>query len=521
MRGAIWLVLLLLAPLSSGMLSPLNLTPDFITPEESEFVLARDSGLWSSDDWNTLIEQGIQPLRSLSPTQLLVWSNEEIVVQQGWSVEAAEHAALRAPEGWEGGSEAYRVLLEPRLPALAIRDIMMSLDEFGLTLNHATLDVRGNVPASLTVETTLPALPVQTLRIPGLLWVEPVLPTYARNGQASSLIEHGALSGHPFWDVGLNGAGVVVGVADSGIDADHACFRNATSPSAQHAEANATHPAVGVFGPDHRKIRLINTSIDDNDTPGHSDYRHGTHVVGSLACHDVYSERAGLQPTNGSSLAHGAFLVVQDIVSQEGWTPPPVDELLWEASAQGAMIHSNSWGDDTTAYTERTGRFDAYARAMPWSAAFIAPGNGGEGVLEPANGRNVIAISATGKSVETERWGGTAYGPTDIGTDGIFMLAPGASIQSAAADGFWDTNNDNLRSSSGTSMATPHAAGGAAIVQQLYEDGWLMPAHAPMVSVSVDDLRPAWNDDASNMTVLLGGGFTPCLLYTSPSPRDS
>ena len=177
MRGAIWLVLLLLAPLSSGMLSPLNLTPDFITPEESEFVLTRDSGLWSSDDWNTLIEQGIQPLRSLSPTQLLVWSNEEIVVQQGWSVEAAEHAALRAPEGWEGGSEAYRVLLEPRLPALAIRDIMMSLDEFGLTLNHATLDVRGNVPASLTVETTLPALPVQTLHIPGLLWVEPVLPT--------------------------------------------------------------------------------------------------------------------------------------------------------------------------------------------------------------------------------------------------------------------------------------------------------------------------------------------------------
>ena len=116
-------------------------------------------------------------------------------------------------------------MLEPRLPAHAIRDIILSLDEFGLTLNHATLDVRGNLPASLTVETTLPTLPVQTLYIPGLLWVEPVLPTHARNGQASSLIEHGALSGHPFWDVGLNGAGVVVGVADSGIDADHACFK--------------------------------------------------------------------------------------------------------------------------------------------------------------------------------------------------------------------------------------------------------------------------------------------------------
>ena len=80
---------------------------------------------------------------------------------------------------------------------------------------------------------------------------------------------------------------------------------------------------------------------------------------------------------------------------------------------QGGVVHSNSWGDDTTAYTERTGRFDAYARAMPWSAAFIAPGNGGEGVLEPANGRNVIAISATTKSLSDGRWGSSAYGPTD------------------------------------------------------------------------------------------------------------
>ncbi|MGB0312324.1 MAG: S8 family serine peptidase [Poseidonia sp.] len=509
MRGAIGLVLLLLAPLSSGVLSPLTISPDLNTSQNAEFVLLRGTDVWTSEDWNALLEQSIQPLRVLSPNQLLVWSNEERIAEQSWSAEPAEHATLRAPEGWKGGSGAYRILLEPRLPAPAIHDIMLSLEQLGLTLNHAALDVSGNVPASLTVETALPTLPEQALRIPGLLWVEPVLQTHARNGQASSLIEHGALSGHPFWDVGLNGAGVVVGVADSGIDADHACFRNATTPSAQHAEEGATHPAVGVFGPDHRKIRLLNTSIDGNDTPGHSDYRHGTHVIGSLACHDVYSERAGLQPTNGSSLAHGATLVVQDIVSQDGWTPPPVDELLWEASAQGALIHSNSWGDDTTAYTERTGRFDAYARAMPWSAAFIAPGNGGQGVLEPANGRNVIAISATGKSVDVERWGGTAYGPTDIGTDGIFMLAPGASIQSAAADGFWDTNNDNLRPSSGTSMATPHAAGGAAIVQQLYQDGWLMPAHAPTVPVSLNDLAPRWNEASSNMTVLLGEGFTP------------
>ena len=167
-------------------------------------------------------------------------------------------------------------------------DIILKLDALGLEVNHAALDVEGNVPASLTVETALVSLPSETLHIPGLLWIEPVLQTHARNGQASALIEHGALSGHPFWELGLNGSGVILGVADSGIDADHACFRNATSPSDQHAEPTASHPAIGEFGPEHRKIRFLNTSIDGNDTPGHSDYRHGTHVIGSLACHDVY-----------------------------------------------------------------------------------------------------------------------------------------------------------------------------------------------------------------------------------------
>ena len=46
-----------------------------------------------------------------------------------------------------------------------------------------------------------------------------------------------------------------------------------------------------------------------------------------------------------------------------------------EALANGAVIHSDSWGDDTEAYTLRSAEFDLWHREVPWSLAFIAPGN--------------------------------------------------------------------------------------------------------------------------------------------------
>ena len=96
--------------------------------------------------------------------------------------------------------------------------------------------------------------------IPGIWWVEPLLETKARNSVSSSIMEHDSMENHPAWDLGLNGTGVIVGVADSGIELDHGCFReNETS--------------IGEIGINHRKVVLVNTTIDDGDYPGQSDYR--------------------------------------------------------------------------------------------------------------------------------------------------------------------------------------------------------------------------------------------------------
>ena len=510
MGKAAWLVLLLLLPSLGHPAANEPLEDDPRMTVGRAWVLESPDGPWHSSDWQQLLSQEIYPLRSLAPHRLLVWTSEGLPSDVLAGASPADAGQWKASLDGEtiNAHRTVRVVLEPNLPAMAKSSVMDRVSSMGTVVDTAGMDRTTPWVAVISLQAN-PATDLSPLlSMPGVAWVEPVLTTHGRNGQAATLVEHGQMSAHPFWEVGLDGTGVVLAVADSGLDADHACFRNATDVDAWNADHNATYPALGEPGPDHRKVLHLNLTVDDNDTPGHTDYRHGTHVAGTLVCRDVHSETSGASPRNGSSLANGATLVFQDIVDASGWNPPRVDELLAEASAHGALVHSDSWGDDTTAYTVRTGRFDAYALAVPWSLAFIAPGNGGEGILEPANGRNVVAVSASTKGVTPDRWASSAYGPTEAGTTGVFLLAPGHNLQSAAADGFWDTNNDNLRSSSGTSMATPVAAGAAGIVQQMYEQGWLHGAREPTRAVAVADLAPEWSA-AHNNTLLLGQGFTP------------
>ena len=116
----------------------------------------------------------------------------------------------------------------------------------------------------------------------------------------------------------LDGSGVVIAVADTGVDLDHSCFRNSSDE-------------VGIPGESHRKILHLNDSVDAWDTQGHQQFRHGTHIAGILACSHV-------DGTNESiSLSSGSKLVVQDIVDSNGWqAPEDVTTLLAESSRFGA-----------------------------------------------------------------------------------------------------------------------------------------------------------------------------------------
>ena len=247
----------------------------------------------------------------------------------------------------------------------------------------------------------------------------------------------------------LSGDGVVIAVADTGIDLDHACFRNSTLET-------------GSPGIEHRKLVYLNDTIDDWDNRGHQQYRHGTHIAGILACDPVGGD------LDMRAMSYNSRLIFQDIVNSSGWVPPDdVTELLAEASKHGAIINSWSWGDNSIEYTNRSKLIDEYTSENPWSLVFVAAGNNGRTVLEPANSYNVVSVSASNSEENGSVWPSSSKGPDVNGRRGIFVSSPGVNVVSAKADGDKFSMNNDSYSNTGTSMATPMAASFTALLQEM------------------------------------------------------
>ena len=260
----------------------------------------------------------------------------------------------------------------------------------------------------------------------------------------------------------LDGSGVVIAVADTGIDMDHSCFRNSTDE-------------VGIPGSEHRKIIHLNDTIDNWDNQGHQQFKHGTHIAGILACDNLEGN------TEMNSLSNGSRLVVQDIVGSNGWDVPAVEELLAEASEYGAVINSWSWGDNTINYTDRSKTIDLWTSENPWSLVFVAPGNNGGMMLEPSNAYNVVSVAASDSEKDAGMWPSSSKGPDVNGRRGTLISAPGVNVISAKSDGNIASMNNGSYSMTGTSMATPMAASFTALLQQMVEEEYGHTPSAPLL----------------------------------------
>ncbi len=255
----------------------------------------------------------------------------------------------------------------------------------------------------------------------------------------------------PAWDVSIGSRSTTVGVIDTGVDYTHPDLTANiwSAPSAFTVTIGGlpiTCPA-GSHG-----FNAITRTCDPMD-----DHFHGTHVSGTIGA--VGDNGLGVVGVNWiASIIAGKFLDS----TGHGSTANAIDSIdfMIQTKAQFAgtaagniRVLNNSWGGGAFSSALQTAISNANSNNMLFVAA---AGNSGINIdvapQYPASYSlpNVLAVAATTSS--DTRAGFSNYGPVTVP-----LAAPGDQILSTDLGG-------GYRYLNGTSMATPHVSGAAALV---------------------------------------------------------
>jgi subtilisin family serine protease len=289
-----------------------------------------------------------------------------------------------------------------------------------------------------------------------VLWIEEAADLRLVNDTTGWTIQSYVQDNTKIWDRGIRGQGQVVGIGDTGLDYDMPWFND---------------PGGIPIGPAHRKVVGYASLTDDYD----GNFGHGTHVAGTVAGDRTPVD--GLADANG--MAPAAKLFIQDITpgeQQAVYPPSDLGLLFITPYSAGAHLHSNSWGAAINLYETYARSTDRFMWEHKDFLAFFANGNSGDGegtVGTPATAKNVVSVGATGNGGNAENVASfSSNGPAADGRFKPTLTAPGVGIVSADSDGLKESYNSGTIAYSGTSMATPAAAGAAALVRQYYLDGY-------------------------------------------------
>lgn len=294
----------------------------------------------------------------------------------------------------------------------------------------------------------------------------------------------------PIWDQDLIGTGQIITVMDSGLDRNEDWFvgyDDGSGPNIAITDAESPPlPTTGAVHPDHKVygywVQPGATAYDNNEVCSlFGTGFHGTHVSGTVAG-DSGTRSTPTEPNydDGDGMAPNAQLLFQDIGNDDSGCLAIQDfgGSLQQAFNGGARVHSNSWGADTSGeYNPNSGELDHATWLNEDLLVLVAAGNSGPGagsVGAPATAKNTIAVGYLLHGDSTTPNSGSSRGPTSDGRLKPEIQAPGTSIRSAAGD----TNDSGtadpalISTKSGTSMATPAVAGGAALARQYFDDGF-------------------------------------------------
>ncbi|MDA0648698.1 MAG: S8 family serine peptidase [archaeon] len=268
-----------------------------------------------------------------------------------------------------------------------------------------------------------------------------------------------------YFTTDLDGSGQIVAVADSGLDGDH-----------------------GDFG---TRVVSSNDVIGDGSTADkHSG--HGTHVACTVLGDGSKGGYSGVAPS--------AELYFQAMENDNtgNFQSPSLNYLMNSAYSAGARTHTNSWGSSTASQQgkydseaedvdDRANYYDKYYNGREGLTILFATGNDGPAsgtVSPPATAKNSLSVGN-----HQNRYSGapdnlmssSSRGPTDDGRIKPDIIAPGGYVRSCRAQEATDTSGATWSNSwyleyTGTSMATPNAAGAAVMVREYLEEIAQRPA---------------------------------------------
>jgi subtilisin family serine protease len=229
------------------------------------------------------------------------------------------------------------------------------------------------------------------------------------------------------WDQGLTGKGIMVGHLDTGVDGDHTTLKDAIA--------------------DFTEFDLLGKEITPKPKARDSD-DHGTHTAATIAGRAVGGKSIGVAPE--AMLTSALVIEGGDVVARV------LGGMNW-AVGKGIRVLNMSlgfpgyWNDflQLTRILRARGILPVFAVGNEYAGTSRSPGNYAEALSVGAfDGNNQVADFSSSQIFNRKR--------DPIVPD---LIAPGVDIVSAKPGGGYQQMN-------GTSMATPHIAGLAALLWQ-------------------------------------------------------
>ena len=273
------------------------------------------------------------------------------------------------------------------------------------------------------------------------------------------------------YDAGYDGTGVTVAVLDTGVDTGHPDLAG--------------------------KISAAKNFV--NDSPMNDRHGHGTHVASIIAGSGAASDGryAGVAP--GVDLAIGK--VLND--NGQGTESVLLAGMEWAATQTGADVVSMSLGGCCSDGTDLMSQTLNLLSLTTDTLFVVAAGNDGprsQTVASPGVAVEALTVGAVSKQDVLADF--SSRGPV-LGNDRLKpeITAPGVGIVAARAAGtaMGSPVDEHYTAASGTSMATPHVAGAAAILAQQHPDWGVKELKDTLVSTALDLGSPAWHQGAGRL----------------------